>query len=42
MPEWEMVIVRLGLDQGDVQITDKDCGRFLALVGEALERGRRK
>ena len=37
-----MVIVRLGLDQGDVQITDQDYGRFLALVGEALERGRRK
>ena len=35
-----MVIVRLGLDQGEAQITGQTYGRFLALLGEALERGK--
>ena len=36
IPEWGMVIVRLGLDQQDKKITDNALGEFLRLVGEAL------
>ena len=36
IPDWNMVIVRLGLDQSDHQITDEEFGRFLAEVGEAV------
>jgi CubicO group peptidase (beta-lactamase class C family) len=36
IPEWRMVIVRLGLDQQDKKITDDALGQFLRLVGEAL------
>jgi len=36
--EWSMVIVRLGLDQRDVKITDATYNTFLKKVGEAIER----
>ncbi|HUS80957.1 MAG TPA: hypothetical protein VM283_06795, partial [Armatimonadota bacterium] len=37
IPEWDMVVVRLGLDQQtDGEITDATYGAFLALVGEAI------
>jgi CubicO group peptidase (beta-lactamase class C family) len=35
IPEWRMVIVRLGLDESDGPIGDDVWGRFIALVGEA-------
>jgi CubicO group peptidase (beta-lactamase class C family) len=35
IPEWRMVIVRLGLDESDGRIGDDVWGQFLALVGEA-------
>jgi CubicO group peptidase (beta-lactamase class C family) len=35
IPEWQMVIVRLGLDQQDGKIKDETWARFLELVGEA-------
>jgi len=35
VPQWNMVIVRLGLDQADVKMSDEVWGRFLELVGEA-------
>jgi CubicO group peptidase (beta-lactamase class C family) len=36
IPEWRMVIVRLGLDQDSREIMDTDYGRFLGMVGEAV------
>lgn len=36
IPEWTMVVVRLGLDQKDKKITDESVGEFLRLVGDAL------
>jgi CubicO group peptidase (beta-lactamase class C family) len=36
IPEWGMVIVRLGLDQSDHLITDEEYNRFLYLVGESI------
>ncbi|MEW6303960.1 MAG: hypothetical protein AB1705_10845 [Verrucomicrobiota bacterium] len=36
IPEWNMVIVRLGLDQGDREITDADYNGFLKMVGQAF------
>jgi CubicO group peptidase (beta-lactamase class C family) len=38
IPKWNMVIVRLGLDQRDVRITDSTYNTFLKKVGEAIER----
>jgi CubicO group peptidase (beta-lactamase class C family) len=35
IPSWRMVIVRLGLDQGDRKWTDAEQGEFLGLVAEA-------
>ena len=35
IPSWQMVIVRLGLDQADRKWTDAEQGEFLRLVGEA-------
>ena len=35
VPEWDMVIVRLGLDEGDRRIGDDVWGRFVELVGAA-------
>jgi CubicO group peptidase (beta-lactamase class C family) len=39
IPEWRLVIARLGLDQRDRKITDQECGEFLRLVGESLADG---
>lgn len=39
IPEWSMVIVRLGLDQKDRKITDETLGTFVRKVGEALSAG---
>jgi len=37
IPEWDMVVVRLGLDeQAEGKITDETYGAFLALLGEAI------
>jgi CubicO group peptidase (beta-lactamase class C family) len=33
--EWDMVIVRLGLDQQDVKVADEVWSRFLELVGKS-------
>jgi CubicO group peptidase (beta-lactamase class C family) len=41
IPEWHMVIVRLGLDQSDARITDAVYSTFLSKVGEAVAAGRR-
>lgn len=35
IPDWKMVIVRLGLDQADGKISDAVWSKFLGLVGEA-------
>jgi CubicO group peptidase (beta-lactamase class C family) len=35
IPAWQMVVVRLGLDQQDGKIKDETWGRFLELVGQA-------
>jgi CubicO group peptidase (beta-lactamase class C family) len=37
IPEWNMVIVRLGLDQRQVRITDEIYGEFVRRVGLAVE-----
>ncbi len=36
IPEWKMVIVRLGLDQADGKIGSEVWGRFLRKVGESI------
>jgi len=36
IPEWDMVIVRLGLDQTEFHITDKIYGTFLQKIGQAI------
>jgi len=36
IPEWNMVVVRLGLDEKDVKISDKVYGEFLRHIGLAL------
>ncbi|MGI6454028.1 MAG: serine hydrolase domain-containing protein [bacterium] len=36
IPEWDMVIVRLGLDQGDHAISDEEYNEFLKLIAESL------
>ncbi|MBM3837850.1 MAG: hypothetical protein FJ398_07760 [Verrucomicrobia bacterium] len=35
IPEWRMVVVRLGLDQAERKITDETYGEFLRLIGKA-------
>jgi CubicO group peptidase (beta-lactamase class C family) len=35
VPEWQMVIVRLGQDESDRKVTDAHWGEFLRLLGEA-------
>jgi CubicO group peptidase (beta-lactamase class C family) len=37
IPQWNMVIVRLGLDQKDVKISDEVWNTFLGRVGESLD-----
>jgi CubicO group peptidase (beta-lactamase class C family) len=39
IPKWRMVIVRMGLDQDSLEITDATYGAFLAKIGEALQKG---
>ncbi|UCG57365.1 MAG: serine hydrolase [Phycisphaerales bacterium] len=39
IPEWNMVVVRLGLDQGRFAITDKIYSTFLRKTGEAIRQG---
>lgn len=36
VPEWELVVVRLGLDQSEGRISDATWAEFLAQVGRAL------
>lgn len=36
IPDWKMVVVRLGLDQNDKAISDKEYGEFLRLIGHAF------
>jgi CubicO group peptidase (beta-lactamase class C family) len=36
IPEWDMVIVRLGLDQNEFPITDKIYGTFIDKIGQAI------
>lgn len=36
IPEWDMVVVRLGLDQSDKVITDKINSEFIKKIGEAI------
>jgi CubicO group peptidase (beta-lactamase class C family) len=38
IPDWNMVVVRLGLDQADHQITDDEYGRFLEMLGLSIKR----
>lgn len=38
IPEWDTVIVRLGLDQEDQEIGDETYSRFIGMVGEAMEK----
>lgn len=35
IPDWQMVVVRLGLDQGDRKIRDEEWGEFLRQIGTA-------
>jgi CubicO group peptidase (beta-lactamase class C family) len=39
IPEWGMVVVRLGLDEGEREIKDEEYGEFLRLIGQALGEG---
>ena len=36
IPRWNMVIVRLGLDQSDHAISDEEYGHFLRMVGRSV------
>jgi hypothetical protein len=36
IPEWDMVIVRLGLDQREFKITDTIYGTFIQKLGQAI------
>ena len=36
LPEWNMVVVRLGLDQADRAISDAEYGEFLRRIGQSL------
>jgi CubicO group peptidase (beta-lactamase class C family) len=36
IPEWNMVIVRLGLDQQDRKISDNALGTFMAKIGDSI------
>lgn len=36
IPEWDIVIVRLGLDQNEKWISDSEYNHFLGLVGNAI------
>jgi hypothetical protein len=36
VPAWDLVVVRLGLDERECQISDEAYGSFLAHLGAAL------
>ncbi len=36
IPAWNMVVVRLGLDEGEDKITAKEQNRFLRMIGDAI------
>ncbi|MCP4258406.1 MAG: serine hydrolase [Planctomycetes bacterium] len=36
IPEWDMVIVRLGLDENEFKITDEIYGTFIKKIGQAI------
>jgi len=38
VPKWNLVVVRLGVDQSSKKITDETYGRFLKLIGEAMRK----
>jgi CubicO group peptidase (beta-lactamase class C family) len=38
IPAWQMVVVRLGLDQSDHEITDDEQATLLRMIGEAILR----
>ena len=38
IPNWNVVIVRLGLDQSDRKISDETWSEFVAAVGESIDR----
>ncbi|MFO7668185.1 MAG: serine hydrolase [Bacteroidales bacterium] len=38
IPEWDMVVVRLGLDANDVVITDLIWNEFLRIIGDSIEK----
>jgi CubicO group peptidase (beta-lactamase class C family) len=38
IPEWDMVVVRLGLDANDVVITDAIWNEFLKIIGDSIEK----
>jgi len=38
IPDWRMVVVRLGLDENERKITDEAYGEFLRQIGAALRR----
>ena len=40
IPDWQMVVVRLGLDEGDKKITDEVYGKFLRQLGAAIVKAR--
>jgi len=42
IPEWNMVIVRLGLDSSDFSIKDDIYSNFLGMISEAIRYGRKK
>ena len=37
IPDWNMVVVRLGLDQNDSEITDEVYSKFLSLIETSLK-----
>jgi hypothetical protein len=37
VPEWRLVVVRLGLDEDQGKIPDAVWNRFLGMIGEAIK-----
>ena len=38
VPRWNLVVVRLGLDQSSRKTTDETYGTFLGMIGEAMRK----
>jgi len=38
IPEWDMVVVRLGLDQSDKEITDKINSQFIKKISMSINQ----